>query len=225
MAPTTSSSGWSRLAPWAGIAFVVLFAVGFFTGASSNADYDDPAGWLSDLDDSGYRMQHVVGAYLLMLSAVAFLVFSKGLLNRFAVARDVPSELADAGATLFAGIVMISGLVAASVSGAVEFGGTEIPDSGDVPIQFDQLSVALLLLPGGFSAALFIAALSDVARRLDVFPGWLVWLGYASAVVLLFAAAFIPFAMLLIWTLATSVFLLLRSETDRVEGAAPAPGG
>lgn len=223
MADNMDTRTWQRLSAWAGLAFVVLFVAGFIITGSSNAEYDDPRAWLSDLDDSGYRTQHLVGAYLMVASAIAFLVFSKGLLGRVAGARpvrDLPAALADAGATLFAGIVLVSGILAASVAGAIESGGTRIPDSADVPIHFDQLSVALLLIPGGFTAALFIATVSEMARRAQTFPRWLTWFGFLSAVVALFAALFFPFLIIPIWTLVSSIFLLVRGAK---EGSTDAP--
>lgn len=218
-----SYNAWTRLAPWAGIVFAVLFVAGFLIHGVT-PDNDDTAKWQSYWDDSGNRTQAIVGMYLMVASVFAFLWFSRSLLVRLA-SQDEGSQplasIAQAASTLFAGAVLVAVVTATSIAGSVEFGDAPVPESADLSIQLDQLAFGILLIPGCLSAAVFIAIGSELARRTGALPKWLVWAGYVAAVVLLASFLFIPLVLIPIWALVTSVVLLLR-DRNKTAGAVPA---
>ena len=221
-----SSSAWSRLAPWAGIAFAILFVAGFFIHGETPAG-DETAEWEAHWADSGNRTQAIIGMYLMVAALFAFLWFSRGLLRRL-VSSDNGSQpiasIAYSASTLFVGGVLVAVVVATSIAGSVEFGDAPVPDDADLARQFDQLAFGLLLIPGCLSAGVFIALVSELARRSQALPTWLVWAGFVVAAVQVVAVFFIPLALIPLWALVTAVVLLLRERgaaaPERVPSAA-----
>jgi hypothetical protein len=211
-----ASSLWQRLSPWAGIAFAILFVVGIVTVLFNSPDYDDPQAWLEYHDETGNRWGQVVGAYLAIIGAFAQLWFATAMVGRLGGSRgggDVLTGLARSASALFVAFVTIGALCIASISGAVEFGGADVPGSADFGIQFEQLGVAILLLGGGLSAAAVIATISELAREAGSWPRWLVWFGFICAVALLFTPAFVPLVAAPLWGLVTGITLLARARS------------
>jgi hypothetical protein len=210
-------NGAGRVGAWMGIAFVVLFVVGFivFPTPSSNKA-KDTAKWQAWWNDSGHRTAAVIGAYLMVLGVLAFVWFAWSLRARLQD-RD---RLGDLGglmftfASLFAGIAMVSGLVRASIPGAKQFGSTPVP-AGDFARQFDQIGFGLLLVAGALCAGAFVAVASLLARRSATLPGWLTTAGYVVAVLQLVAAFFLPFILFPLWVLVASILLVRRGTPVR----------
>src|ERR1700736_790550 len=103
-----------RLGAWMGIAFVVLFVIGFivFPTPSSNKA-KDTAKWQAWWNDSGHRTAAIIGAYLMVLGVLAFVWFAWSLRLRLQD-RDRRQDLGGLMFTfgsLFAGIAMVSALV------------------------------------------------------------------------------------------------------------------
>lgn len=222
----SASSLWQRLSPWAGIAFAVLFVAGIATVLFDSPDYDDPQEWLDYHGDSGNRWRQVIGAYLVIVGALAQLWFAVAMIARLGGSRgggDVLTALARGASTLFVAFASVGALCIASISGAVEFGGAEVPESADFGIQFEQLGVAILLLGGGLSAAVAIATITELAREAGTWPGWLVWFGFICALILLFTPAFVPLVAAPLWALVTGITLLARSRGLTLADPPPAP--
>ncbi len=218
MQPSGSTSAWSRLAPWAGIAFAVLFVAGFFIhGVTPEGDEVDE--WQTYWDDSGHRTQAIIGAYLMIAGLFAFLWFARDLLGRVG-GSQLLSSIAQGASTLFVGILLIGVLIATAIAGSVEFGDAPVPEGADLAIQLDQLAFGLLLLPGCLSAAVFIGVVSELARRSDALPTWLVWAGYVVAALQLLSVLFIPLALIPLWAVVTAIVLLLRSRSAEAPAAA-----
>src|SRR3989337_797662 len=77
------SDRWTMLS---GIAFAVLFIVGMLLG-SDTPDPDAPdAEWTAWFDDSGHRTLQVVAMFLMVLAALALVVFITGLAHRLRAA-------------------------------------------------------------------------------------------------------------------------------------------
>jgi heme/copper-type cytochrome/quinol oxidase subunit 2 len=203
-----------RMGAWMGIAFVVLFVVGFivFPTPSSNKA-KDTAKWLAWWNDSGHRTAAIIGAYLIVLGVLAFVWFAWNLRQRLQD-RDRPHDLGGLMFTfgsLFAGIALVSTLVRASIAGAKQFGKTPIP-AGDFARQFDQIGFGLLLVAGALCAGVFVAVASFLARRSGALPGWLTTAGYVVAVLQLAASLFFPFILFPLWVLIASIVLLRRGS-------------
>ena len=75
------------------------------------------------------------------------------------------------------------------------------------------MGYAMILLGGGFAAAVLVLATSIISLQTGVLPQWLAWGGILAAIVLLFSVFFLPMVALLIWVLAVSGVLLVREET------------
>jgi hypothetical protein len=125
--------------------------------------------------------------------------------------------------SLFAGVVLVSTMVRATIPGSKQFGDTPVP-AGEFSRQFDQIGFALLLVAGALSAGAFLAVASFYARQNATLPGWLTMAGYVVAVLQLVGAFFFPFVLFPLWVLVSSIVLLRRGP--RVDDRAPiAPGG
>jgi hypothetical protein len=185
-----------------GIAFVVLFVVGFIAFPTPN-DNKDTAKWERWWTDSGHRAGAIIGAYLMVLGLLAFVWFMWSLNQRL---RDRGGAMITFG-TLFAALAMISALVRASIAGSRQFGDNPVPP-GDFARQFDQIGFGVLLVAGALAAGAFTATASYFARRDAILPGWLTIAGYVVAVLQLAGALFLPFALFPLWVLVVSIMLL-----------------
>lgn len=215
---TSPSRPWTKLAPWAGIAFFVFFPVGvLFSGTSLDSD-DSDAKWRNWFDDKGHRVGMIIGIYILIVAAILFIVFAAGLLERFRTSGgpSIPHRVAATTGTVFAGLTMIAAIQLGGVAGNISFGGTDVPRDADIMRQ--TLGYGTVLVAGGITAAAFIAATTALARAAGVFAQWLVVVSYIAAVLLLVAGLFLPMAALPIWVLIVSIVLLRKSA------AAGAPG-
>lgn len=211
-----------RLGPWMGIAFVVLFVVGFiiFPTPSSNKA-KDTVKWQNWWNDSGHRTAAILGAYLIVLGSLAFVCFAWNL--RMRVRSEHLGGLMFSFGSLFAGIAMVSTLIRASIPGAKQFGNTPVP-AGDFARQFDQIGFGLLLVAGALCAGVFVGMASFLTRRSETLPGWLTIAGYVVAVLQLVAAIFFPFILFPLWVLVASI-LLLRRGAPVVDAISTAPSG
>jgi hypothetical protein len=189
-----------------GVAFVVLFVVGFivFSTPTNNKDTAKWQGWWAD---SGHRTAAIIGAYLMVLAALAFVGFI------WSLRRRVPDSggLMITFGSLFAAVVMVSTMVRATIPGSKQFGSTPLPAgalAADFARQFDQIGFGLLLVAGALTAGAFTAVASHSARRHAILPGWLTMAGYVVAVLQLAGALFLPFVVFVLWVLVVSIVLL-----------------
>jgi hypothetical protein len=137
--------------------------------------------------------------------------------------RQPLASIARAASTIFVAMALVAGVIGTTIALAVEFGDANVPESADIPIHLDQLAIAILLIPGCLSFAVFIAAIAELARRSAAFPTWLVWASFVAAVLLLFSPVFIPLVLVPLWSLVTGIVLLLRDRKDTAPAAAVAP--
>ncbi len=210
-----SASRPTRLGPWMGIAFFVLFVVGFVVFPTPD-NGKDTAKWARWWTDSGHRAGAVVGAYLMVLGVLAFVWFMWGLNQRL---RE-PNGVMITFGSLFVGLALVSALVRAAIPGGKVFGDTPVPAGADLARQLDNTGFAVLLVAGALAAGAFVATASYLARRDAILPGWLTISGYVVAVLQLVAGLFFPFVLFPLWVLVVSIVLLRR--TARVDAAEPA---
>lgn len=194
-----------RVGAWMGIAFAVLFVIGF-VGFPEPSDNRNTAQWSRWWADSGHRAGAIVGAYLMVLGVLAFLWFAWSLRTRFGEGGGLMFTFG----SVFAAIALVSIMVRASIPGAKQFGSTPVPTSGDLARQFDQIGYGLLLVAGALAAGLFVGIASYLARRSGTLPGWLTIAGYVVAALQLVGAFFFPFALFPLWVLVASIVLLRR---------------
>jgi hypothetical protein len=204
---------WGRLAAIAGIIFAITFVVGVIT-ASPSFDTDDPddevVQWYRDSD---HQTLQIIGGYIVVVSAVAFLVFLGHLRARLVAAEGAPGQLATIA--FAAGVVFVALLLAGMIlwiapAGGDKFGGEDIPDDAGLLRILPQAGFGMVVLAGAWAVALAIAVASWAILRSGILARWLAYLGFVCAVVLLFGAFFIPMVALPIWAIATSVGLWRR---------------
>jgi len=195
-----------------GVAFVVLFVAGFMV-FQTPMDNKDTVKWQRWWTDSGHRVGAVIGAYLMVLAALAFVWFMWSLYQR---TRGGGGMMVTYG-SLFVGLVLVSALVRAAIPGGKQFGSVPVP-SGDLARQFDNIGFGVLLVAGALSAGACTAVASHLARRDALLPDWLTMAGFVVAVLQLAAGLFFPFVLFVLWVLVVSIVLLRRES--RVESRA-----
>lgn len=207
---------WNRIAAISGIIFVVLLIVGLMM-ASDFPDSSDPdADWLAYYGDDGRLIRNIIGAYMMVAAAIAFVVFFAVFFRnlRLASGDEVLPTI-----TFITGIMFLTTLLGASLL-AVVAANLKLGDSTTPTADFGRTLPAagyvLFLIGGGFSAAAMIVSASIIVLRTRVMASWVAYLGFIAAIALLFAAVFIPMIALPIWVLVVSVALLRRSETASV---------
>lgn len=208
------SNQFERWAPLGGIIFVVLMIVGVFL-LGDHPDPDAPDQEIADyLGDSGNHTRNFIGAYAWVLAGVGllwFLTHLRGVLRSAEGGTGTLSNLGFAAGLVFTALLMASGAAISAVAGAVEFRDAPDIDPDFVRI-LPQLGYGMFLFGGGFTAIVLVLTTSVISLQTGVFPQWLSWLGVFAAIVLLFAIIFLPMIALLIWVLAVSIVMLMRSD-------------
>lgn len=207
----------SRIAPLAGVLFVVLELVGVAVGSAggrSMAALGDSKAKIVDSFSSSVGTGIWIGAYLELASLAAFVLFAIWML------RSRTGPLATAG--LLAAGIYVATTVAALVTGDVLAYGSSHGLA-------DQTLLALFYLQSG----LYFATWGLAAAFLLLVPaaGWMRRSAVAIAVLLLIAMAFptggpsqFPNLLFLIWVVAASVSLARQGarSTGRVPAGAAA---
>jgi hypothetical protein len=206
---TEARVGWNRWAPVGGILFAVLLIAGIIVRGTT-PDYDRPDEWIPYFQDSGNRTQQIIGGYLVILSALAFLVFATALYGRMRAAEGERSRLpmlTFGSGMVFVALLLAAATVFTSVAGSVSFGDAPVP-SADIAIQIEQLGFGLLLLAAMPAAIIFVVSASLSALGTRMLPTWLAWAGIVVAVLLIFSPLFLPAVLLPLWALAVGIILL-----------------
>ncbi len=198
-----------RAAAVAGIVFSILFATAtVLVQGAIPPDSDDPSSWMTD---SSKRAAVSFGLQLLPFAGIAFLWFIGVLRDRIGPGED----------RFFATVFLGSGLVFVAMffaAGAVAAGLIEVAGStadgdgaGTVWPAAREIGHTLMTVYGLRMAAVFTISATTLASRLRVVPRWLVLLGYATAIVMLIGAGFVPWLELVFpaWVFVISVHILL----------------
>jgi hypothetical protein len=206
---------------WAGIVFAVLYVVGILmlTTQPDKADdkpYKDNPTKLAALyrayyNDSGHRTTIVIGAFVVIAAALAFVVFGNDLRERLvAHGASTSGTLALAGTIIFATVTAVGAIAVGWIPGSKMFGDSPIP-LGELNYLAPQLGFGIILLPGGAAAALTLVAGGFGGARSRALPAWLGWAGVVIGVALFFIAAFfVPLVLLVLWVLIAGIVMLRR---------------
>jgi hypothetical protein len=203
-----------RWAPIAGILFVVLMVVGsMLVGDVPNADASrqEIAAYFGDGDT---HTRNIIGAYLWVLGALAFLWFLTRLrsdLRRAEGGTGALSSLAFGAGVAFAAVWLVSAVAYAWVPYAIELRDAPVTDP-ELVTMLPSLGRLLLLLGGGFTAILVVLAAAGATLRTRVYPRWLGWLGVVAAIVLLFDVIYATIFPFWIWVFAASIVMLRRRQ-------------
>ena len=202
----------------AGPITVALWVVGIIlinkNGPAEHATGSQILAWYKSDSDSV-----TFGAWLFMLGCLGFVTFVSGLRVRLAEAAGQSSQLpglALAGAAM-AGVC---GMLTAAVDLA---GGIDKNDINPAIAAVFHHSVDIFFVGAELAAVLPLAAVAIVAWRTRVLPRW--WAAFAGLVAVVLIAGPIGWLGLIfgvpLWTLGTSLFVLLGSR-DRMRAAAAA---
>ena len=204
----------NRLAAFAGPAAVVLWIVGI-----ALLNHNGPADKASGAQILSWYKSHtnwiLLGSWAFMLGCLCFIVFASALRTRLASAAGegtaIPS-LVFVGAALAAAFGMLT--TGPDVAGALNKSHLEPAAAG----AFHHLTDAFFVC-AELAAIIPLAAVALLAWRTRLFPRW--WTVFTALVAIILVIGPIGWAALIfgvpIWTIGTSVFLLLRrGESARV---------
>jgi hypothetical protein len=210
--PTTS--WFERWAPISGIAFVVLMVVGSMLVGDVPAPDASGQEIATYLADSGAHTRNIIGAYLWVIGALAFLWFLVRLRNDIRAAEGGAgslSTLAFGAGVAFVAIWAVSAAAYAALPYAIELRAAPITDPELVRLLLATGRLSLLL-GGGFSGILVILAAVVAIFRTRVFPRWLAWVGIVASIVLLFDVVYVTIFPFWTWVLVASIVMLMRRE-------------
>jgi len=216
--------GQIRRAMAAGIAFVVLLVVGVLYAFGNSPDIKNhdsdavtAAKYVQKLSSSSNRTGIIVGAYLMLLAALAFVWFTQGL--RAWVPSLLAGRVVGALGIVGATAITISAMAFADVAGAVSFGHEKVPANGDTIRVVMDLGFPFLGVVFALASAVLIATVALHGRKGGL-PAWITisaWLGVLGAV---FAVIFLPILLPVLWFLAVAIFGLVRPGTGHVDAIA-----
>ena len=226
----TTARQLERWAPLAGIIFVVLMVTGSFFVLDIPAAAA-PAQEIADyLADSGNHTRNIIGAYMWVVGALAFLWFLTRLrsdLRRAEGGTGALSNLVFGAGVAFAAVWMVSAATFASVAYAIELRDAPVSDPELVRVLL-PMGGLLLLLGAGFAGLLLLLAASAAIFRTGVFPRWLAWLGIVAAIALLFDVIYLNILPFWVWVFIASIVMLVRREemaTAAATSASPSQKG
>jgi hypothetical protein len=194
----------------AGLVFAALFVVSILLLYKQPAQGSTAAEIAAWYLDNHARKLAVVGIYLVPFAGIAFLWF-------IAVIRAHIGEREDRFfATVFicSGVLFVAMMFAAAAAGgssiaAVKFQGAP-PPGPDTFVFARGLAYTFLYIYAVRAAAVFIISVSTLGLRTGTLPRWLVFLGYAVAVVQLVSVSYYKGIVLIFpaWVAIASVELL-----------------
>jgi hypothetical protein len=199
----------------AGIVFTVGFVAGMLLIANTPEGDAADDEWVRWFDDSGHRAAQIIGMFLLVIAAAAFVVFIVGLIQQLRAAsafHEGANQVALAAGLIFAAAAAIGGVAMGQMSGAIAFGDLPTP-AADTLRTSEQFGFGVMLVAAALFAALTMAAVSIAARGVGVLPSWLVTAGFVAAVIVLFSVMFIPIVVLPLWVLVVSIYAGRGSST------------
>jgi hypothetical protein len=211
---TSDNRRWALFGPLAVALWIGGIALINKNAPGAHASGSEILAWYRSHTDSV-----VMGGWLFMLGCLGFVTFVAGLRVRLADASGRASQLP---ALALAGAAMagVFGMLTAAVD---LVGGIDKNDIDPATAATFHHSVDLFFVGAELAAILPLAAFAVVVWRTRILPRW--WAAFAGLVVLVLVAGPIGWIGLIfglpLWTLGTSLFLLLGSP-ERMRSAAAA---
>ncbi|HEU5477139.1 MAG TPA: hypothetical protein VFU64_04820 [Gaiellaceae bacterium] len=211
---TSDNRRWALFGPLTVVLWIVGLALYQHSAPGEHATGGDILAWYKAHTDS-----ILLGGWIFMLGCLGFVIFISGLRQRLAAAVGTASQLPGlsfAGAAMAAVFGML--MAAADVAGGVDKKDIEPSTAAAFHHATDIFFVCAEL-----AAIVPLAVVAVVAWRTCVLPRWWAAFSVLVAVVLIIGpAGWIGLIFgVPIWTLGTSLFLLLRSP-ERMRAAAAA---
>jgi hypothetical protein len=209
--PATLRDRGGRRRGWSGIAFAVLYVAGFLPlGELLGSFGDSDATFVAYFAKDSNRIGALIGGVGLALAGLVFFWFLSNLRLATEGPRPLPGVVTAAGTTFV--VLMLTGAAAlVAVPYARTFGGAY--DEETILVGTDallpQLGYVLLAVLAMWSAAALMLAVTISGRADNVFPRWLVRLGFAASVfVFLLGPSVMGLLGVPVWTLAVGIHWL-----------------
>jgi hypothetical protein len=205
------TTGIERWTPWAGCAFIVLYIAAFASGIDDIGSSDREI--LSYYADGSNRVKQIIAFFLISVAVLSLVWFAAGLRSRIASLEDSPAALAAfvwGGGTSCATLLLAGNAVSRSTAVAAYDERFQLDPNAWRLV--DEVG-SLLFVSGALAAIPLVAGVSRAALRYGVLPRWLGRAGYAAAVLLPLAFAFVGFLALFLWVIAVSVTLARRPRS------------
>ena len=217
--PDTLPPSWQRLLALSGVAFAVLFLVGWFASGGDAPDY--AAGdqeWAEWAEDNEWRSR--IGAFAMLLAGFVFLHFAGTIRSVLGTAETTVRGSAQLARVAFAGaLVGIAGMTTAIVM--VSAATTEGADANAVVSRAVATALAGPFLVSAMGFAALLMAAGVLTLRSGVFARWVGIVALIGAISFLitflaviagtgedsvFGFGFFPGVLaLVIWSAATSI--------------------
>jgi uncharacterized membrane protein YciS (DUF1049 family) len=200
---------WERLAALAGVVFIVFYIAAFVLGIEvGNSDREI----LDYYASSSHRVKELIAFFLIAGAALALIVFAaalRSLIRRPEQDTSMLGSLALAGGTAQAALILAGN----AVSRGAGFASMDKDFHLDPNTRRYLEDIGyLLFVSGALAGILLVVAVSLAALRYGLLPRWLGWTGFAVAVLLPTAIAFLGFLIFVAWMLAVSVTLATRQR-------------
>jgi hypothetical protein len=223
-----------RVGAVCGLAFVALLVATFFTPATPDLDEPIAEAITSIRDD---RDGLLLNFYLGGLASVAFIGFIGGLWSR---SRRAPGGGTLSGALTAAGATFVALILA---SNGLFFSLTEAvrEDAGEDAVQALLVLDNTLFIGAGFALVALFAVLGLMGVLREGLPPWLGWAAAVIALLLvvgllgvfseddeggpLGVLVFLGFLLAVVWTLVTSIVMLVRPADPSPSAARTSDGG
>jgi hypothetical protein len=206
---------WALIGPFTVALWVVGIILINHNGPADHATGSEILAWYKSHTDSV-----VMGGWLFMLGCLGFVTFVAGLRVRLADAVGQASQLPGL-ALVGAAMAAVCGMLTAAVDLA---GGIDKNDIDPATAATFHHSVDVFFVGAELAAVLPLAVVAIVAWRTRVLPRW--WAAFAGLVAVVLVAGPIGWLGLIfglpIWTLGTSLFVLLGSRARMRTAAAAA---
>jgi hypothetical protein len=198
---------WQRLAALAGVVFVLFYVAAFMLGIEvGNSDREI----LDHYSSSNQRAKELIAFFLIAGAALALIVFAaalRSLIRRPEQDTSMLGSLALAGGTAQAALILAGNALSRGAGFASM--DKEFHLDPNTRRYFEDIGY-LLFVSGALAGILLVVAVSLAALRYGLLSRWLGWTGFAVAVLLPTAIAFLGFLIFVAWMLAVSVTLATR---------------
>ena len=217
-----------RILAIAAIAFAITFFVNIVLTDAPDM-YSANAPTLDFYRDSGLLLKGMLAAYAAAAAAFCFIVMVVSAVRLLDRSRQHFAAIAAAiGGVSFVALYLVGAALFVAPAFTLVFNN----EAGPIPLTddfalFARAAVGLgdvfLLFICGFSAAVFVAAVSFGGRRADFLPRWLAAFGVVTAVVLVLPLIFFSLIFLVGWAVVIGAYLLRRQSSVSPEPNATAP--
>ncbi|WP_412542337.1 hypothetical protein R8Z50_07465 [Longispora sp. K20-0274] len=197
----------ARLAPLAGVVYLILVLAGFIVGGTDGVGSDQPTdkvvAWWQD-----NKSQQTVACLLVAYGSLALVWFAGSLRRALSRAEGGDGRL---GAVALAGSVILTLGLLSTVGFALVAADTVGKVPGEVTQTFSVASNEFFL-PIAAGAFLLYAAAGLGILYTRVLPQWLGWLTLVLAVVALTPFAWFAFLATGLWAAGVGIVLFMRGE-------------